>query len=98
MKTLTRRSVRIVLLALTVAAIGAPPAAAQWAVFDAATTARNRATAALTQRTRARERVAERSRRSMRTTIELGEPKRARSPPGAGLASSGRAARMSVSR
>lgn len=49
MKTLTRRSVRIGVLALTVAAIGARPAAAQWAVFDAATTARNRATAALTQ-------------------------------------------------
>lgn len=49
MKTLVRREVRIGLLLLTMATNGAQPASAQFAVFDAATTARNRTTAALTQ-------------------------------------------------
>lgn len=47
MKTVARRRLRIAFLVLAIAAGGVRSASAQWAVFDAATTARNRTTAAL---------------------------------------------------
>lgn len=47
MRTSLRHSVRTAVLVLTVALSSARPASAQFAVFDAATTARNRTTAAL---------------------------------------------------
>jgi len=49
MKTLARRGVQMGLLLVAMAVSGPRPAEAQLAVFDAATTARNRTTAALTQ-------------------------------------------------
>lgn len=49
MKTQVRRRLRIAFLVLAMASGSVRPASAQWAVFDAATTARNRTTAALTQ-------------------------------------------------